>query len=77
MPIKHYHDYCESEYNLVKNCLANNPYGIYSAKETRDNAAQRLLGAGYLAQHMGASFEEVEREFYLYKEKIEKICETP
>ena len=76
MTINYYHDYCENEYNLVKNCLANNPYGIYSPKETRDNAIQRLLGAGYLAQRMGASFEEVEREFYLYKEKIEKICET-
>lgn len=77
MTIDHYHTYCEREYFFVKNCIANkNSFGIYSPEEIRDNAIQRLLGAGYLAQQMDASYEEVEQEFEYYKEKIKEICET-
>lgn len=76
MTINHYRDYCESEYNLAKNCLSrHNPFSIYSPKEVKHNTVQRLLGAGYLAQQMGASYEEVEQVFNFYKEKVEKIEE--
>lgn len=82
MTIKHYRDYCENEYNLAKNALAahdcfNNPFSLYSPKEIRDNAIQRLLGACYLTKQMGASYQEAEEAFNFYKEKIEKVCETP
>lgn len=81
MTIKHYRDYCENEYNLAKNVLAahdsfNNPFSLYSPKEVRDNAIQRLLGACYLTKQMGASYQEAEEAFNFYKEKIEKVCET-
>jgi hypothetical protein len=78
MAINHYRDYCKTEYNLVKNVLTcDNPFSLHSPKEVKDNALQRLLGACYLAQLMGASYQEVEETYYFYKEKIEKICETP
>jgi len=78
MTIDHYHNYCEIEYNFVKNCMAHeNPFVISSPKEIAHNAIQRLLGAGDLAQQMGVSYEEVEREFSFYKEKIKKVCGTP
>lgn len=78
MTINHYHDYCESEYFFVKNCLAyDNPCRINSPKEIGDNAIQRLLGAGYLAMRMGVPYGEVERELNFYKEKIKEVCETP
>ena len=78
MTIDHYHNYCESEYNFVKNCITRkNPFVIGSPKEIEHNAIQRLLGASDLAQQMGVSYEEVEQEFNFYKEKIKKICETP
>lgn len=47
MTIDHYHNYCESEYNFVKNCITRkNPFVIGSSKEIEHNAIQRLLGAG-------------------------------
>lgn len=76
MTINYYRDYCEGEYNLAKNCLTYpNPFSRYSPREVKHNALQRLLGAGYLAQQMGASYQEVEATFNFYKEKIEKIEE--
>ena len=76
MTMNYYRDYCESEYNLAKNCLTyRNPFSLYSPREVKHNTLQRLLGAGYLAQQMGASYEEVEQTYNFYKEKIEKIEE--
>ena len=82
MAINHYRNYCETEYNLAKNIITehnpfNNPFSLYSPKEIRDNTLQRLLGACYLAQLMGASYQEAKATYYFYKEKIEKICEAP
>lgn len=78
MTVDHYHNYCESEYSFVKNSITHkNPFVIGSPKEIEHNAIQRLLGAGDLAQQMGVPYEDVEREFNFYKEKIKKVCETP
>ena len=78
MTIDNYHNYCESEYTFVKNCITHkNPFLIGSNKEIAHNAIQRLLGAGDLAQQMGVPYEEVEREYNFYVEKIKKVCETP
>ena len=76
MTIDNYHNYCENEYNFVKNSIMyKNPFCIGSPKEIAHNAFQRLLGAGDLAQQMGVPYEEVEQEFNFYKENIRKVCE--
>ena len=78
MTINYYRDYCESEYNLAKNVLTcDKPFNFYSPTEVKHNTLQRLLGAGYLAQQMGASYQEVEAIFNFYKEKIEELHEIP
>lgn len=78
MTINYYCDYCENEYNLTKNVLTcDKSFNFYSPAEIKHNVLQRLLGAGYLAQQMGASYQEVEAIFNFYKEKIGEIRETP
>ena len=41
--------------------------------EVVDNAIQRLLGAGDLAQQTGVLYDEIEQVFNEYKEKMQKL----
>ena len=70
MTIDNYRNYCESEFTFIGNTLHRN---FYTPKEVVDNAIQRLLGAGDLAQQMGVPYDEVEQAFNEYKEKMQKL----
>lgn len=74
LTIKDYEKFCESEYEFTKNTLKCN---FCTPKEVVNNAIQRNLGVGVFVQEMGVVFEEVDKVFETYKEKLNNLLKTP
>lgn len=70
MTIDNYRNYCESELTFISNTIHRK---FYTPKEVVDNAIQRLLGAGDLAQQTGILYDEIEQVFNEHKEKMQKL----